>query len=132
MNDTESPLTPDQHRAAALIGEGWDHEHVAEEVSCSARTVARWGARTDFKALVKKRREELLDAAPSARSTLESALSATNTRGKPMWGVRVRAAELLMKGGADGPAGDSVRETVIYLLPDGEEREGEDDGAEAE
>ena len=103
----------------------------AEEVGVVPKTVRRWSERGDFAELVRQRRESLLDATPTAKATLEAALSATTSSGAPDWKIRVAAAQTLMTN-ADGGGGSNgsldedggQRVTKIYVSPDedGEDR----------
>jgi hypothetical protein len=117
------PLTPRQQRAAALVGGGWQQKAAAREIGVSERTVTRWGERADFRALVRQHRDAVLDEQPTARSTLEAALTATTRSGAPDWRTRVAAARAL--AGAEEPAPEEagpVRETIIHTeaLEDGD------------
>jgi hypothetical protein len=97
-----TPLTPQQHRAADLLGRNWTSADTAVEVGVSEKTI------------------------PNAKATLEAALSATTAKGEPDWAIRVKAAQLLMTtadpSGPPDPA-DDTRPTFIYVRPD----EGEGD-----
>ena len=117
MSGRRRPLSPRQHRAAHLLGQGWQQRQVAAEVGVTPKTVQRWRARRDFDGVFRQRREAALEAAPTAKATLEAALSATNGKGEPDWRVRVGAAQtlLLKSGPIDGPG--ETRETRIYLRP---------------
>lgn len=120
-----APLTPKQQRAADLLGQGFAKSRVGREVGTSGTSIRRWLKRDDFQALVNRRRESVVSANPTARDTLEAALTATTSRGEPDWKVRVAAARALF--GADGRGtGDDdeqVRETVIHSHNlDGEDR----------
>jgi hypothetical protein len=115
-------LTPQQHRAADLLGRNWTVERVAAEVDVSAKTIQRWKGREDFAALVKERRDTLLSDLPNATATLEAALSATKEDGSPDWSIRVKAAQLLMTTADPGgpPDPDDARpQTVIFMPPEG-------------
>lgn len=92
-----SALTADQRRAADLLGRAVPKGEVAEEVGVTPRTLRKWQARDDFKALVKQTRDKVLEENPTAKSVLEAALSATTKSGAPSWQVRLKAAELLMR-----------------------------------
>jgi hypothetical protein len=116
-----APLTPNQHRAADLLGRNWSAKDVAFEVGVSEKTIQRWKERDDFAAIVKERRDALLSRIPNAKATLEAALSATKADGSPDWQVRVKAAQLLMTTadpeGPPGP-GDDDRPTLIFVSPE--------------
>ncbi|MEK6276934.1 MAG: hypothetical protein AABM29_02840 [Actinomycetota bacterium] len=110
-------LDPRQTRAAELIGaQGRAQKEAAEECGVDVRTVRRWAERPEFQDLVRERREAKLESSPSARAVLESALNSTSRDGSPDWATRLRAAELLIRGG-DTTSGYSpaVRETKIYV-----------------
>jgi len=113
---TPKPLTPQQVRAADLLGRNWTGERVAAEVGVSAKTIQRWGKRADFAAQVKERRDALLAEMPNAKATLESGLSATKSNGDPDWQIRIKAAQLLMTtADPNGPPDpDEDRPTFIY------------------
>ena len=106
------PLTLRQQRAAALIGRGRSHRDSATEVGVEPRTITRWAGRDDFRALVRQHREATVAEVPSAKATLEAALTATAASGAPDWKVRVSAARALV--GLDGPGEAEARETTIY------------------
>ena len=112
-----APLTPKQQRAADLLGRGWTKSRTAREVGTSGTSIRRWLRRDDFRALVERRRESVVSENPTARDTLEEALTATNSRGEPDWKVRVAAARALF--GADSASGSDddapARETVIHV-----------------
>lgn len=119
-----APLTPKQQKAADLLGRGWTKSRVAREVGTSGTSIRRWLKRSDFRALIERRRESVVSDSPTPKATLEEALTATNSRGEPDWKVRVSAARALV--GADrGPVAEAeVRETVIHahaLDEDGDE-----------
>jgi hypothetical protein len=121
-----SPLTPKQQKAADLLGRGWSKKLTAAEVGTTPTSIRRWLKREDFKKLVTRRRESVVSENPTARDTLEEALTATKADGTPDFKIRVSAARALI--GADGRAvpdpDKQVRETVIHrdaLDPDEEE-----------
>lgn len=89
-------MTPDQQRAADLLGRGLTRKAAAAEAGVAPRTVSRWRQDEDFEALVRRSRESLLDDRPTVRSTLEAALLATRRDGSPDWNARVQAARILM------------------------------------
>lgn len=108
-------LTLDQHRAATLLGRGWQAKDAAREVGVHPVTVSRWNQRPEFRALVTQAREAHLAEMPTARATLEAALTATSRSGVPDWQVRVAAARaLLARSGAADTSVERTRETVIY------------------
>lgn len=114
-------LTPQQIRAADLLGRNWKQAQVADETGASERTISRWlNEIPAFAALVKERRDAVLGEVPNAKATLEAALSATTKAGDPDWPIRVKAAQLLMTtadpGGAPDPGDD--RPTRVYVSPD--------------
>lgn len=113
-------LSPEQQRAASLIGVGRTRKDAALEVGVTTRTITRWTGREDFRALVRMHREATFENAPTAKATLEAALNATTASGAPDWRTRVSAARALV--GLDGPAETEVRETVIHTahLVDGD------------
>ncbi len=113
------PLTPDQQRAAQLIGRGFRHRTVAAEVGVSSKSIQRWLRRPDFAKLVEQGRRGALDAEPTAKATLEAALTATTKNGQPDWAIRVKAASLLFTGSIEEI--ETVRTERVYL--------GADDGA---
>jgi transcriptional regulator len=113
------PLTPAQQRAAQLLGQGWKQKTVAAELDTTDKSIQRWKKLPGFAALVKQARDRVLDAAPTAKATLESALSATSPKGEPDWDVRVKAASLLMQSVGDEPVAEE-RVTTIYVTDDGD------------
>ena len=120
---TTKGLTPEQHRAADLLGRNWTLADVAFEVGKSEKTIQRWKQCDDFAATVKERRDALLSEIPNAKATLEAALTATKTNGEPDWPIRVKAAQLLMTtadpGGAPDPE-DERPPTFIFMSEDGD------------
>ncbi len=115
-----TPLTPNQHRAADLLGRNWSAADVASECGVSEKTIQRWRQREDFAAIVKEKRDALLSRIPNAKATLEAALSATTAKGEPDWPIRVKAAQLLMTTAdpAGPPPPEDDRPTLIYVRPD--------------
>lgn len=96
-----------------MIGAGCTRVEVARETGVTTRTLGRWCERDDFRSLVARHRQVVLDDAPTAKATLEAALNATTGSGAPDWRVRVTAARALV--GLDGPVQGDVRETTIYV-----------------
>lgn len=131
MVDEPKPLTPDQLRAAALIGRGWQYKDAAAEVGVHAETVSRWTKREDFQEAVKQARADNLAEQPEAVAVLEAALSATKPDGSPDWRIRVDAARTLVgrKGTGGGAAPAKTRETIIYAPPD---EDGDGDGRDGD
>jgi hypothetical protein len=112
-------LTPEQHRAADLIGRNWPLKDVAGEIDVSERTLSRWKGDPAFAAAVKECRDKLLGEMPNAKATLEAALSATNAKGDPDWSTRVKAAQLLLtSAGAVPPPNPDERPTIIFMTGD--------------
>lgn len=110
----ERPLTVDQQRAAALIGQGWMKKRVAAEVGVVPRTVSKWVTREDFQRLVEQARASVVAEVPTAEATLRAALAATTSSGAPDWKTRVSAARALI--GVDGPAEPaSERDIEIFF-----------------
>lgn len=118
--DEPKALTPDQLRAAALIGRGWQYKDAADEVGVHAETISRWTKREDFQQAVKQARVDHMDEQPEAVKVLEQALSATKPGGSPDWRIRVDAARTLVgrRGTGGGAAPPKVRERRIYVPPD--------------
>jgi transposase len=118
----QTPLTPEQRRAAELLGgRGWQQKAVARELNISEKSVQRWRKRSDFAALIEQRRAASLAASPTVQSVLASALSATRRDGSPDWSTRLKACQLLLTDGRDHKEGaQEVRETRIYVSPSGE------------
>lgn len=111
----QKPLTPKQHKAAGLFGQGWRAKDVAAEVGVSTKTLRRWKQREDFRSLIARSKDAALSDNPTARETLEAALNATHANGSPDWRTRVSAARALV--GADGgpdPDESPVRETIVH------------------
>lgn len=109
-------LTPDQHRAADLLGRNWTGKDVATEIGVSEKTVQRWKQKPEFQAVVKERRDAVLAELPNAKSVLESALNATRKDGSPDWQIRVAAAKALMTTVSPAPPPpDAQPRTIIYL-----------------
>lgn len=106
-------MTPEQQRAADLLGRGATRAQAAAEAGVAPTTVSRWRRDEDFEALVRRSREALLDDRPTVRSTLEAALLATRRDGSPDWNARVQAARILMAAPPD--AEPEAERTVITL-----------------
>ena len=121
-DEPQSALTPEQYRAAALVGRGHSYEETARGVGVTKRTIVRWMGRDDMREAVARAREGVLDAMPTARAVLEEALGACHPSGAPDWPGRIRAAQLLMKEGPPPDHPEPPRETRIYVEKD------EDDG----
>jgi hypothetical protein len=121
----QKPLSPKQHQAADLIGAGHTYTESAGAVGVAPRTVRRWMRREDFRALVKQRRGAELDANPTARATLEAALLAAHSNGKPDWRTRVSAARALIGADSGGDDEPPVRETTIHTHNLDQDGEGE-------
>jgi hypothetical protein len=96
MTPNRAPLKPHHHLAAQLLGEGRTQEEAAQAVEKSKTALRNWLKRDDFAALVKAEREKRLDEQPSARATLEQALTAVTRDGQPAWAMRIEAAKVLM------------------------------------
>jgi hypothetical protein len=116
----EQLLTAEMHRAASLLGRNWSVKDVAFEIKVSEKTIQRYKKRADFQAAVKEARDRVLDANPTAKSTLESALNATKANGEPDWAIRVKAAQLLLTSADPSAAIESEpdRPAYIYVPPD--------------
>jgi hypothetical protein len=86
-------------------------------------TISRWSKRGDFQKIAEKARRELLSDEPDAVATLEAALGATRRDGSPDWAIRVQAARTLIgrRGVGGGEPKKAVRETRIFLDPDGDD-----------
>jgi len=108
-------VTPQQQRAAALLGQGRSQRDAAAEVGVSTRAIRYWLKEPDFEALVRRSREALLDERPTVRSTLEAALLATRRDGSPDWGARVQAARILMAAPPDEEPEDG-RDPAAVLI----------------
>jgi hypothetical protein len=123
MSDERRPLTPQQHRAAALIGSGRQFKDVAQEAGVHAETISRWSKREDFQEVAERARKDLLADEPNATATLEAALGAVKSDGTPDWRVRVDAARTLIgrRGVGGGDPGKGVRETRIFIGSDGKD-----------
>lgn len=119
------PLTPDQRRAAALMAAGLQDKAVAAELKVAPKTIQRWKARDDFRALMRTQRESLMPEAPTAEAVLTTALSATRKDGFPDWQTRIAAARAILSTEVASPEArvEANRVTEIYLPPP------DDDGA---
>jgi DNA-binding CsgD family transcriptional regulator len=122
-----TPLTAEQRRIALALSTGRQQKEVAEEFDCSTKRIQRLLKREDFRTLVRRHREELVEETPSAESVLVSALSAVTSTGKIAWGVRLTAAKVLMSSPvASKEAEQKARETVIFM-PDPDLDDADDD-----
>lgn len=101
-------MTPDQLKAARLLGAGWKREDVAREVGKSMKTIDRWAKVEGF--------EQEMQRARQGRDTsiLEDALTATFKDGRADHATRLRAYTALY--GRKPPKGDGS-------TPDGDEEE---------
>lgn len=112
------PLQPRQHRAAAMLGRGIPQGDAAGEVGVSRRTISDWLKREDFRELVEAGRTAALDAQPTARATLEGALTALRPNGEPDWPTRVAAARALVQADGPGQAPEPVLPELAITNPD--------------
>jgi hypothetical protein len=116
---TSRPLTPEQYRGAQLLGEGWKHLDVAEELGTTTKSIQRWLKKPDFQALVDKAHRRKLDDNPTPASVLTGALSATKRDGSPDWQMRVTAARALLGKVPEAiDPEERVRETRVYIGED--------------
>jgi hypothetical protein len=115
---TPKPLTPDQHRAADLLGRGFSQAEVAGELTTTTTSIRRWQKRDDFATLVKQAREQALDANPTARSTLEGLLTATTKDGRPANALRLQAAVALLRVSDEGEAKSNRVVERVYIGED--------------
>lgn len=121
----QKPLTPDQRRAAALMAAGLGRNAVAAEIDVAPKTVQRWGARDDFRELVRTHREALLPESPTAEAVLTQALSAVRKDGLPDWTARINAARaILATPVTDAEArAEAGRVTQIFIAPPDDEED---------
>jgi hypothetical protein len=115
------PLSPDQRRAAAMIGAGLGVKDTADELDVNPRTVTRWSQREDFRELARHHRESLLPDTPTAEGVLVSALSAVTAAGRPDWTARIAAARALLGAPVASGAAQSEAKRLerIYVEPPG-------------
>jgi hypothetical protein len=121
---SEKAITPDQRRAAAMLGAGREAQAVAAELGVTPKTIARWKSLPEVHELIVQHREALLpDGAPSAESVLVQALAATRPNGSPSWGDRIAAAKALLAApAASADAQDRARRVErVYLRPPGDD-----------
>jgi uncharacterized protein YjcR len=89
-------LTPDQLRAATLVGQAWRYKDVAATIGVHAETISRWSKREDFQKVAREARKEVMDENAAAVAALEDGLTATNRDGEPDHKTRVMAAKALI------------------------------------
>lgn len=107
---------------AALIGRGTSKTAAARVVGVSRRSVSDWARRDDFQKLVQRAREALLDERPTARATLEAALTATKRDGSPDWQTRAQAARALTTGSRGEPSPEPETPRRLTINEDALER----------
>jgi DNA-binding CsgD family transcriptional regulator len=126
------PLTPEQRRAAELVGKGATRAEAAHAVGRSERTVRAWLKRPELDALVQRVRQETLE--PTVAGVLRQALAALTRDGRPDHATRLRAASLLLRNPEVGElAGEeaTLPEEAILVYPAALELVAEDDDARA-
>jgi transcriptional regulator with XRE-family HTH domain len=109
-------LSSQQYQAALMESAGASRPQIASVIGVSQSTIKNWRSRDAYVAEVErlksiavgatseavtKLREELVDGMRDAVKTLRGNLEATDGRGKPIYGVRRDAAELLLKQGVE-------------------------------
>ena len=107
-------MTPEQHQAAELIGQGWTQRDAAREVKVWPNTISRWLNADDptFRQAVEAVRARVLDENPTDAAIIEAAKTATDRHGRPDWRTRLRAVELSLGHRAalgDVPRPDEVQ-----------------------
>lgn len=109
-------LTPQQLQAAIADASGATRNDIATMVGVSASAVKQWRQKPEYAGeverlksmqadvvldAVKKMRDNLVDGTNEAITTLKGLLEAVDSRGKPAYGVRQRAAETLLQYGIE-------------------------------
>lgn len=110
-------MTPEQRRAAELVGKGATRAEAARAVGRSERTVRAWLKRPELDAIVRQVREETLE--PTVAGVLRQALGALTRDGRPDHATRLRAASLLLQNPDAGElAGEeSLPERAVLVYP---------------
>ena len=111
-------MTPEQRRAAELLGRGYSQREVGRLVGRSERTIRAWFGDVDgFRQAAQAVQAETSD--PMALDTLRLALGATRKDGSPDWSIRVSAAKALLTAPEPEPAPVvSVPPGGIVIYPD--------------
>jgi hypothetical protein len=132
-SDREHTLTPEQQRAADLLGRGLTQREVARLVGRSERTLRSWLVSVDgFRQAVQAGAAEGA-LAPTVAGVLRGALGALTRDGRPDHATRLRAAALLLQNpDADAlPAEEdsALPERAVLVYPAALELAAEDDDA---
>lgn len=120
-------LSPAQYQAALAEAAGSSRQIIAEVAGVSVSTIRSWRNQPDYRREVERMamiqanavaepmirmQEKLVTAMEDAISTLSNMLHAEDDRGQPMYGVRTRAAELLMENGSNLITNEIKRKTA--------------------
>ncbi len=105
-------MTPEQRRAAELVGKGATRAEAARALGRSERTLRAWLKRPELDALVRQVLQETLE--PTVAGVLRQALGALTRDGRPDHATRLRAASLLLQ---NPDAGELAGEEAT--LPEG-------------
>jgi len=131
-SDREHTLTPEQQRAADLLGRGLTQREVARLVGRSERTIRAWLVSVDgFRQAVQAGAAEGA-LAPTVAGVLRGALGALTRDGRPDHATRLRAAALLLQNpdaGEPSEEDSDLPERAILVYPAALELAAEDDDA---
>lgn len=126
---TPRPLSNDERRAAAQLGQGATQQAAADGLGVSVKTVRRLTKREDFAALVEQARSQSTDDGgdqtadgapdkPTPRSVLEEMLVAVQKNGEPAKALRMQAAVALAKLPDDSLDSDERVIERVYVTAD--------------
>ncbi len=110
-------MTPEQQRAADLLGRGFSQREVGRLVGRSERTIRAWLHDVDgFREAAWAVPAEATD--PTALDTLRLALNATRKDGRPDWPIRGQAARALLQAQPEEAAAEHTF-VQVTIQPDG-------------
>jgi hypothetical protein len=110
-------VTPEQQRAAELLGRGFSQRDAGRMVGRSERTIRTWLHDVDgFREAARPVEAEA--GKPTALDTLRLVLRATRKDGSEDWSIRVRAAQALLRA---LPQPEQAEPTFVQVVfqPDG-------------
>lgn len=105
-------MTPEQGRAAELLGRGLTQREAASLVGRSERTIRAWLTGVPgFREAVHAGQAETGD--PTALETLRGALRASRRDGSPDWSIRLQAARALLHAPPE-PDEPAAKPIIVY------------------